>query len=246
MIILPYSDLHINFQNFDTPDLSSVDVLVLAGDTGEGTDLFRYSFDLLEKYENLKIVAVAGNHEFYNGYPMDVLYEFYENCNKLNNRFHFLQNSSVIIDNVKFIGATLWTNFFDENPIAMMDAYNLMNDYVYSYYTKSMKLTPDITLYEHKQSVKYIFEELKNTDPSVDKQVVVTHHKPYLSSSSPSSVYYESRLKQLDNIRPDIWIYGHTHKADYDILYGDLRVISNPRGYSDSYSLFHRELQINI
>lgn len=246
MIILPYSDLHINFKEFDTPDLTNVDVLVLAGDTGEGIDLFKYSFELLHKYQELQIVAVLGNHEFYDGFPMDALYEFYKRCNDLCERFHLLQNSYCIIDEVKFIGATLWTNFFNENPLAMVDAYSTMNDYTYARYTKIIPFTPEVALYEHKQSVKYIFNELQVTNPFVEKQIVITHHKPYLSSSLPTSVYYESRLKELDNIRPDIWIYGHTHQADDNILYGDMRVISNPRGYSDEYKPFNRELLINV
>lgn len=226
MRIRQYSDLHINFGAFDS-DLTNVDVLVLSGDTGEGKDLYNYANRCLNAYKNLHIVAVAGNHEFYSGQDMQTLIEFYKTVHM--DRFHFLENSSVIIKGVKFIGATLWTDYFKENPLYIRTGWASMNDYVYCSYL-GRKLTPTDTIDFHKKSRKYIFDELAKKE--CEKQIVVTHHKPYLSEMGELACCYESDLPELNDIRPNIWFYGHTHKHDETQLYDDMKVISNPRGYA--------------
>ena len=41
----------------------------------------------------------------------------------------YLQNETKLIENVLFIGCTLWTDFQNQNPIVMIDAQSLMSDY---------------------------------------------------------------------------------------------------------------------
>jgi Icc-related predicted phosphoesterase len=43
--------------------------------------------------------------------------------------------------------------------------------------------------------------------------------------------------KVINDYQPKLWIYGHTHEPD-DRMFGDTRVVSNPRGYPLRIGMF--------
>lgn len=232
------SDLHLEFSNLEHRIPKETDVLILAGDIGVGLEGLEWATQF-----DIPVVYIAGNHEFYKGH---VLSEHYKDmlAYAKSHEINFLQNDSVIIDGVRFIGATLWTDFkFMDSPLfSMMRAKNYMYDYrqIFSkdsgYRTK--KITPEDILEEFETSIEYIESELKNEfDGST---VIITHHGVSKHSISPKfkfsngNEFFVSDLEQfISKYQPNLWLHGHTHCC-LDYTLGDTRVVTNPRGYVTS------------
>ena len=156
---------------------------------------------------------------------------------------HLLENQAVVIDGVRFLGCTLWTDFalFGEAArIQMMNrCHNDMNDYrricIDNKNGGSMFLLPRNTLALHQASREFLVGEVgKRGDWR--KTVVVTHHAPSALSLADGEAVWNreaacaSHLDHLAGV-PDLWVHGHTHvRADYRVA-GAGRVVSNPRGY---------------
>ncbi|HEX7026258.1 MAG TPA: metallophosphoesterase, partial [Gammaproteobacteria bacterium] len=119
------SDLHIEFHPFELPP-TDADVVVLAGDINVGAAGVEWA---IENIRNKQVVYVLGNHEYYR-------YAFPDLCKLAKERargthVHVLENDSVIIHGVRFLGCTLWTDFkLNGNPvIARFDAERTLADY---------------------------------------------------------------------------------------------------------------------
>jgi predicted phosphodiesterase len=232
-----YSDLHLEFAPFDPPALD-VDVIVLAGDIGPKLTGIKFANSLRSR-SRAEIVYVPGNHEFY-GSNTRLVDKLREHANA---GVHVLDNNSVCIDRVRFLGATLWTDFSlyrDTDEVAAKTAAgSMMNDYecIRNAERSYQRLTPTDTQNFHAQSCSWINDQL--SCPLTGRVVVVTHHAPSEHSlapkhrGSPLSPAFASSLEWLVmGSRANLWIYGHTHyNADYRI--GLTRVLSNQRGYPD-------------
>ena len=228
MKIRVYSDLHLDIpKHAGLKDVvgerlhNDVDVLVLCGDIGTGNSYYDYLDYQFENCPNLIIIGVLGNHDYW-GFGLNSRVAYFRELanNNFDGRFKFLENDYVEIDGFRFIGATFWTDFYSHNFTEMMLASVYMNDY------RFIKACDTETIYrKHLNSRKYIFDNL------TENSIVVTHHKPYLSASRELSSAYESNLPELDEKRPKLWLYGHTHFAEDRMLYDDMRIVSNPRGY---------------
>jgi predicted phosphodiesterase len=152
---------------------------------------------------------------------------------------HFLEAESVILDGVKFIGATLWTDMNKADPFTLWYVSTAINDFsaIRNDLDGYRRLQPTDVLKRHRESVKYITKELKD---SVDQPVVVvSHHLPTLqsiperfASQKDMNGCYASDLSNLilDNPNINLWFHGHTHDP-CDYMVGDTRVVCNPRGY---------------
>ena len=248
------SDLHLEFlkkgEQYVLPEVEA-DVLVLAGDIHVGSKADAFILHHLEFHD---VVYVLGNHEFYGQLYSKLLWAFDKPTTKrinqraeelgLKGRLYFLENNSVVINGVRFVGSTLWTDFDNGNPVSMMSAKAAMTDYRkivfnemredgYLYHREMM--TPELVLGVHRKSVSYLSSVL--SDNFHGKTVVVTHHLP--SRRSVSEKYkddsltpaYASYLDLLvEDSGADFWLHGHTHSSS-DYLVGDTRVVANPRGY---------------
>ena len=87
-------------ENNETP------ILVLAGDIGEGLNGVKWAKDF-----QCPIIYVCGNHEFWG----QDYFEQIANMQKITSfpeysHINFLNNSSVILNGIRFIGTTLWTD----------------------------------------------------------------------------------------------------------------------------------------
>jgi len=225
------NDLHIEFKDF-TPPVTDADVVVLAGDIGVGMEGLRWAED---RFFGRTVIYVPGNHEFYHH---DIALG--EQLKEAASRFvHVLNNDSVVIDGVRFLGCVLWTDFalFVEvdkfasiqlAPIRMPD---------FSIVHNSDRLfTPRDAIQLHTTSRDWLKTML--AEPFAGKTVVVTHHAP--SSMSVHSRYgrdllspaFASNLEYLlGSKRVVLWVHGHMHDAfDYEIE--GTRVVCNPRGYA--------------
>jgi Icc-related predicted phosphoesterase len=227
------SDLHLeSTRGWDLPavaDRPDFDVLVIAGDLIPRAE--RGVAWILERVDR-PAVFVCGNHE---SCDIDRTVEK-ARALAAGTNVHVLQNDTVQIGDVTFIGATFWTDFnlFGDPGRAMIAAAEFMNDYRkirvgrYVY-----RLRPSHTLQRHKQSREFIANELRK--PKTGPRVVVTHMGPHPSAISPAfaeeitSAAYSSDASDLLAMGVDAWIYGHTH--DTREMIGNARLITNAKGY---------------
>jgi Icc-related predicted phosphoesterase len=255
------SDLHLEFGDLVLP---GGDVLILGGDICEAKHLkmSEYQPDLVilplenptkrhDRYARFfveecakyrQVIYVMGNHEHYN-FTYDDTYDYLKS--QLPANVTLLENQTVEIDDIVFIGATLWTDCNQQNPLTIYDVKQCMNDYRvikkkaspnHNFYGK---LTPEFTISAHKTSRAFIREQLKLHGDR--RCVVVTHHAPSQNSICDEYKHdfhmngaYFSSLEDLilDNPNCVLWTHGHVHNYNNYKL-GNTTVLSNPRGYNN-------------
>ncbi|MRR50330.1 MAG: phosphoesterase [Rhodocyclaceae bacterium] len=243
------SDTHLELSGFQPPT-TDADIVVLAGDIGIGLQ----GIDWAERSFDVPVVYVFGNHEYY-GHDIDRLIDqARKRCEGSN--VHFLENSTQVLDGVRFIGCTLWTDFAlrgcDEVERNMAYASLNMTDFqqiklLQPGIPPGARLSPRLTLARHCASRDFLERTLEPSAGSGNwsQTVVVTHHAPSAMSLRGGKSWdildaaYASHLDSLVG-RADLWIHGHTHVvADYQVPeigrfpQAGRRVVSNPRGYSD-------------
>ena len=230
-----FSDLHLEtFKRY--PSLATIpqpqspyDLIVLAGDIHAGTQ----GLDALAKL-GVGHVYVAGNHEYYK-HDVELLNQaLEERAAQLN--LHFLQCRSVVIQGVRFLGATLWTDYEIQSGLRFASeliAKAFLPDFRLIRY-KGRRFSPKDAIELHRQARDWLAGELDK--PFSGKTVVVTHHAPHANSIhprfglSPINAAFVSDLTELVE-RADLWIHGHMHDSfDYRLGNGS-RVVVNPRGY---------------
>lgn len=249
MKILVLSDLHLEFANLPPPT-SEVDVVVLAGDIWKNDHGIHWA---RATWPNTEIIYVAGNHEYYRGERNAVLQSLRSAANDTG--VNFLDNDEVIIGDVRFLGATLWTDFKLFGPEKKKEAINTgfygINDFMVI--NEGMnKFTPEESIRLFDESSAWLSSKLD--EKFEGKTVVVTHHLPSWRSVAPQykedmlSACFASNLDRLLG-RSELWIHGHTH-TNFDYLAEDTRVICNPRGYVQhghaENAEFNAELVIEI
>lgn len=262
------SDLHLEFADIQIKNDNNYDVLILSGDimvadhlhqhkpmptawAGEAfVDTMSYKQQAALRYrEFLKrcsfqfphTIYIAGNHEFYGGKWFQTLETLREECEQFNN-IYFLERDTKVIDDVTFIGGTLWTDCNKFDPLTLHALRDMMQDYrcIRKEFEGYTLVKPADTCYRHQQTLDYIRKVVEGR-PN-DKFVVVGHHSP--SFQSVNEIYkdeylmnggYHSDLSEFILDRPQIklWTHGHTHHP-FDYVIGETRVVCNPRGY-DSY-----------
>lgn len=192
------------------------------------------------------VVFVYGNHDYWGSH---ILKEPLETQARLEAQglanVHFLEigvKTHVVLDQVKFLGATLWTDYKKHDPVVMFNARAVMKDYGairsgggYS------KFTAEAGYHLHQRSKQAIFHRAQRDDPD-QLVIVVTHMAPSYQSvgkayrsghprdelSNP--LYYSSLDQEILDSEIDLWFHGHTHER-FDYLVGSTRVMCNPRGY---------------
>jgi predicted phosphodiesterase len=234
MKIRVLSDLHLEFQDWIPPSVSA-DVVVLAGDIHSGVEGIRWG---RERFPESEIIYVPGNHEFYGSEMQDMLGKMRRVAKQ--SGVHLLDADSTEIDGVRFLGATLWTDFAlygaEPKDIArsMAIGQSMMADYRVIRWKDSGALAPEETRDIHNLQVAWLTSELPK--PFSGNTVVVTHHLPHLNSVHAKykgdllNPCFASDLTAL--LRPPVklWIHGHTHESmDYEVE--GTRVVCNPRGY---------------
>lgn len=224
------SDLHLEFSTFD-PIETDADVVVLAGDIGKKASGIMWA---REAFPDKEIIYVPGNHEFYRADRVETLALLRIAADQC--KVHLLDNDAVVIDGVRFLGSTLWTDFLlmgeSEKSAAMTDGRIFLNDFrlIREGY---LSFSPARSIALHEQSLAWLKARLD--EPFAEQTVVVTHHLPSKLSvvdrfkDQSLSACFASELDYLFG-KMDLWIHGHTHdNLDYEA--NGTRVICNPRGY---------------
>lgn len=258
------SDLHLEFEDINLKNTDGAEVLILSGDIMIAEDLHNHPElhpmdpvnipnlgrrqatalrfrDFLKRcsFEFPHVIYIAGNHEFYHGRWKASLDHLREECSKLPN-VYFLECDTKVINDVTFIGATLWTDCNKGDPLTLHALTDMMNDYriIRNDEHGFTKLRPAHTMHRHHKTLSYLKAVLP--DMKDRKIVFVGHHTP--SYQSMHDRYksdhlmnggYHSDLSEfiLDHPEIKLWTHGHTHEP-FDYMIGTTRVVCNPRGYA--------------
>lgn len=234
------SDLHLEFgRNLAAllPPTFAADVLVLAGDLE--TDPIRLAWQLRRVRAQVAtpILLVLGNHEYY-GHDFPGMQARYRQTLGAIPHVHLLEHETLTLAGVRFLGATLWTDFAGGRQsqaceIEMMD-FRVITDS-----TTRRPVTPARIVRAHQESWAWLTRTL--ADDVRQPTVVVTHHAPSFRSNPPRFAGSpiaggfcsdKDDLLQALPCTPVAWIHGHLHDpADYMI--GATRVLCHPWGYDD-------------
>ena len=110
MKLLVVSDLHLEFGNTYSPPTSGYDVAVIAGDIAVPAARAVHWAKRASTFPCAKaVIFVAGNHELYGSVMQPALVAMQDAAK--GSQVHALDCSEVIVDAVRFLGATLWTDF---------------------------------------------------------------------------------------------------------------------------------------
>lgn len=231
MKLLILSDLHLELSTFEPP-ATDADVIVLAGDIGKGNKGVYWA---REKFSDKAIIMVPGNHEYYGTRRTETLRLLRVAGQQTG--VQILDEDEVMFGGVRFLGATLWTDFklFGEakKSTAMTDGRIFLNDFRFIQEEEEKPFTPARSIELHEHSLAWL--KAKLDEPFDGKTVVVTHHLPSKLSvverfkDSLLSACFASELNYLFG-KMDLWVHGHTHD-NLDYTENGTRVICNPRGY---------------
>lgn len=250
MRLLILSDLHLEFAPFQPVRGLESDVVVLAGDIAcPGRQVPHWACS--EKvFGNWPVLFVPGNHEYYGTVLDDERAATREAADAAG--IHLLDPGVLVLGGVRFVGATLWTDFAlrmpgPRNPgppetwrpsvsRSMAEASRWLNDFrhIRTGGGEDKVFRPIQALELHQAQRAYLLKVLN--EPFDGPTVVITHHGPHRGSLAPQyeadwlSGSFVSELPAAFFEVPRLWIHGHTHTT-FDYRVGNCRVLSNPRGY---------------
>jgi Icc-related predicted phosphoesterase len=224
MKVLVVSDLHLEFHEdggrefLRALDPRAADVIVVAGDLCSVGMLYGVVKALCERFAH--VVYVTGNHEYY-GSGREEVHGILAAIESDLPGFHWLRETEVVIDGVRFGGTTMW---FRDDPQNELHAHAL-NDF------SAIRGFRRWVYDDNARALRFLEDRAAALD------VVVTHHLPAPGSIDPR--YARSPLNRfflcdvetlIARARPPLWVHGHTH-ASCDYHLGDTRVVCNPAGY---------------
>lgn len=267
------SDLHLEFGTLELDNTQDAEVLVLSGDILVASDLAQHDphrimgdsrsnryHDFMERCceKFPHVIYVMGNHEHYHGDFANTIPHIKTMFGHLKN-LHILDKEMFVLDDVHFVGGTLWTDMNNEDPLTLYHMVKMMNDFRVvknsarevnyktfddienldkpTFRTRGAKFSPEDAVTDFKYTVEFLKLMLETHRDK--KFVMCGHHAP--SRQSTHAMYahdqimnggYSSNLEQfiLDQENLVLWTHGHTHH-NFDYTIGQCRVICNPRGY---------------
>lgn len=239
-----WSDVHVDVTDTmytrleDLGDTCLNKVLLLAGDIADTEeDIQIFLKHCGSRFEH--VFYTPGNHEHWGRTEGELRY-LIDTSEHIPGNVTFLQREAVTYKGVHIIGATLWTDYNDMDPLVLDTVrHSMACDF------GSMDVTAHTLYYRHIQDKGFIFTELmQNSDKPC---VVMTHHgctSKSVSEHYNNPLYYATNYAYYSELSRDIldvcekrlepmkWVHGHMHNtARYDV--GDMcEVVLNPFGYS--------------
>ena len=229
------SDLHLTVSAFDAPS-TDADVVVLAGDVARPDQAVAWA-SLFAK----PVVYVPGNHEYYDGSIAGTTERLKQLC--AGTPIHMLASAATVIDGVRFVGTTLWTDFLlfgtgTARALAIQGALDFLRDFsrIRRDDATDERFTPADAAALFACNATWLERTL--AEPFDGPTVVVTHHAPSPRSIHPrfaesilNPCFVSNAERLLDGDRVALWIHGHAHDS-FDYAVNGTRVVCNPRGYA--------------
>lgn len=180
--------------------------------------------------------------------------QFIDTVAHIPNVFVLVGGDFVEIGDYVFIGATMWTNLKNEDPMVMWQAQHMMNDFRRSSVWRdgenhSYRAFDWVDL--HKYDKKKQAESLARCALQGRRAIIINHHAPCVLStdpkykSDPISYAYANDSDILNDANyecVDLMAHGHIHFAsDYKIPGSNIRVVCNPFGYQNPANGFAQD-----
>lgn len=173
MKIAVTSDVHLEFAPLEIKNEEGADVLVLSGDILTAKDLdftsamygdtsrshmaTRYHDFLKQVSKEFKdVIYIMGNHEHYNFDFAFTASHIREQIRHYTN-IHFLDKEAKVIDDVTFIGGTMWTTMNNQDPITLQMIRGMMNDFRIVKNSNRM-VARKVPLYKKDEEGNYVYE----------------------------------------------------------------------------------------
>ncbi len=231
------SDLHLESSSFTLKPHPDADVIILAGDITTQQSYGRF-FDLLAQAQDLPVLYIPGNHEFYGSSPWRTRREL-EDIFEDRPNVYALDGAYVDLHGVRFVGDILWSDFrlpfrhanggiFTDPELAKQHAGKGISDFF-----RIANFEPAHAAASHAHAREYLREHCNTGIPTV----FITHFLPSAKSidaqfaDSPLNPYFASNCEDLMTPNIKLWVHGHTHSS-CDYVHGQTRVVCNPKGYT--------------
>ncbi|MCX6249828.1 MAG: metallophosphoesterase [Bacteroidetes bacterium] len=244
------SDLHLEFlENKDflisDPLKPGGDILLLAGDIvpfavmGKHDDFFDYISANFEK-----TFWIPGNHEYYRS---DINLRSGTFLEPIRDNVFLLNNSSIIIDGIKFIFSTMWSKISPDNYFHIRKG---MSDFHVIKRNHDAFIPADFNQL-HSECFSFLEKEIR--EPFEGKKMVVTHHVPTLLNypkKYKGDILNEAFALELydfiEQTEVDYWLFGHHHYNPPSFTIGKTLMITNQLGYVkyDENETFNNEMEI--
>lgn len=233
------SDLHTEFYERGYQHAVDADVVVLAGDIGKGIDGVKWARKHFPADQ--RILYVLGNHEHYYGMMQETADKMRKAAE--GSRIFIMDKNEFWMDDVRFLGATLWTDYRLDGTVD--ESMALAADGVLDHRVINWKTSErgDRLMFMPKQAALIFLADLAwlgRACPEIRRAratVVITHHAPSPKSIARSFVGDRLNPAFASNLdwfmvkhQPALWIHGHVHSS-FDYKVANTRVICNPRGY---------------
>ncbi|MGJ9416735.1 metallophosphoesterase [Massilia sp. CMS3.1] len=258
MRIQLFSDLHLERYPAFQPEIApGIDVVVLAGDIGSyqpgsrltGTDFGLERFAPALGVTKAQVLFIPGNHEF-DGLDFNVTYErLRATCARLG--IVWLDRETVVIDHVRFVGTTLWSDFDAlasghelTKQLQLRDKAIRAANYYLSKNTTLRHGEPVLADGWRAMALDcQAWLRAALAEPFDGVTVAVTHFAPSLKSADPRYGVTPGTAgfcNSLDALLPlaGLWMHGHLHCLNDYVATGvengrpwSCRVVANPLGY---------------
>jgi predicted phosphodiesterase len=241
------SDLHLDAGGLHRPRLApGADLVIVAGDVCAGA---AKGMRVLREHvpRPTPIVMVLGNHEFYGLGHASELSSARRAAEE--HDITFLENELAWFGGIRFVGATLWTDYAlfgrDTRDDCMQVARAGLNDHrmIGLLGSGGPRFLPSDAEECHRRSRIFIETSLKHAVPG-QPTVVVTHHAPHEKSVAPqfrnsllTAAFVSDLSAMIEAYQPTLWVHGHTHTS-FDYRVGATRVLCNPAGYGTENPAF--------
>ena len=218
---------------------TDADIIILAGDIDTGICGAEWAISESERLGK-PVLYVLGNHEFYGFEYWSIKEKILKLCE--GTQVFFLDSGVFTLNDVRFIGATLWTNYKANiqvpQDLAMFYVGKLLTDH------RRIKIKsgdsygrfkPEHALAIHTKELRWLETQLGQ--PSDFKTVVITHHGPHAVCQHPdfaldemTTAFHSDLSNLIEASQINAWVFGHTH-ANIDETVFDTRIVSNQAGY---------------
>lgn len=265
------SDLHLRQEDVHKlwmpRQAPEADICVLAGDVCDRFNLaLHWVANTIGK--KMPVVMVLGNHEFFSTSLPRGRREAKRIAKAMG--IHLLDDSEVVLDNVRFLGGTLWTDWWlpikgkyaefdpaDVRKEAMRLSKREFADFA-EIYANEVGPNGEIARFvvandlakEHEGTRSYLAGALAQHHDG--KTVVLTHHAPHPNSvteeyavDATTAGYVSDLTELIEENGPDYWIHGHTHTT-FRYRVARTEFICNPKGYSRERPGFDWNLVFDI
>ena len=236
-----FSDLHLEQRpNWSMPlSLPPFDIAVVAGDIDGSCSRAVETLAAMPALDGRPVVFVAGNHEHYRHVFQDNVADGLAAARGTDVRL--LAPGATVIDGVRFLGATLWTDYRLDGDAghAMALANRYMSDHALIEYRAEDGIvelfSPLDARAEHQTDLAFLAHALAR--PHSGPTVVVTHHLPSRrsvsrrSASDPLNPAFASDLDHfIQCYQPNLWTHAHSHSS-CDYRHSNTQVLANLKRY---------------